>query len=146
MKNIIASVLLASITLLAAPPAPPQAIMVSGTSTLPTTNSISAPVGFFPVALVYNSTNIIKPSASVTMIQWQPNTESTLLSYNLYFGDLVNTNVFPKLSIPKIVNSAVFINLNTNLVYGFYVTAYNTTAEESAPSSLVVLKPGTLAP
>lgn len=126
----------------AAPPAPPSGALVAGLTTLPVTNAVSAPVGFFPVALVYSPTTVFKP-AYATAFDWNPNTEADLAGYNVYFGDLVNTNVFAKLTVPKVTTAVVFLNLSTNVVFGFYATAFNTTAQESSPSTLVVLKPGT---
>jgi hypothetical protein len=126
----------------AAAPAAPSGALVAGLTTTPVTNAVSAPVGFFPIALVYSPSTVFKP-AYATAFQWSPNTEPDLAGYNAYFGDLVNTNVFAKLTVAKSVNAVVFLNLSTNVVYGFYATAFNTSAQESAPSALVVLKPGT---
>lgn len=134
--------LLAVAGLQAAQPAAPSGAFVSGLTTSPTTNAISAPAGFFPAALVYNGTNIFKASNS-TMFTWTANTEPDLLAYNVYFGDMLSSNAFTKLSLPKSVTSVVLLGLNTNVAYGIYATALNTSAEESKPSTLVVLKPGT---
>jgi hypothetical protein len=136
------SITLLAAAVLAAPPAPPSGALVSGLTTVPATNAVSAPVGFFPISLVYSPATVFKPSYA-TAFQWSANTEADLAGYNVYFGDLVNTNVFAKLTVAKPVNVVTFLNLNTNIVYGFYATAFNTTAQESSPSTLVVLKPGT---
>lgn len=124
----------------AAVPSAPSGAFVPGLVTIPATNAISAPVGFFPAALVYGAP--FKP-ANATMFSWLPNAEPDLGGYNVYFGDLLNTNVFAKLPVPKAVNSVVLLGLNTNVVYGIYVTATNTASQESPSSVLVVLKPGT---
>lgn len=136
------SILSLTVAAFAATPSAPSGAFVPGLTTTPTTNAISAPMGFFPVALVYNASGIFTP-AKATMFQWNPNVEADLLGYNLYFGDILAATNFPKLSVPKNVNNVVLLNLNTNIAYGFYVTAVNTSAQESAPSTLVVLKPGT---
>ena len=99
-------------------------------------------MGFFPTALVYSPTNVFKP-AYATMLQWSANPEPDLAGYNVYFGDIVNTNVFAKVSVPKPVNAVVFLGLSTNVVYGIYSTAVNTASQESSPSTLIVIKPGT---
>lgn len=144
MKRIVCLLALLSLSVaaFAAVPAAPSGAFVPGLTTTPTTNAISTPIGFYPVALVYNASAIFPPSKA-TMFQWTPNTESDLLGYNVYFGDITATAPFPKLSVPKVVNNVVLLNLNTNIAYGFYVTAVNTSAQESGPSTLVVLKPGT---
>lgn len=131
-----------AITALAAPPAPPLGAYVPGLTTVPVTNAVNAPFGFFPVALVYSPTTVFKP-ATATMFQWVGNTESDLGGYSVYFGDIVSSNALAKLTVPKPVNAVVFLGLNTNVVYGFYTTAFNTALQESQPSTLVVLKPGT---
>jgi hypothetical protein len=130
---------------IAAPPVPPVGVFAPAATVAPQTNAISAPVGFFPVALVYVPSSVIKPATS-TMLQWQPSADPTVTTYNFYFGDIMGTNAFPKLTVPKAVSSVVLLSLNTNVVYGFYVTAVNSGSEESAPSSLVLLKPGTISP
>ena len=135
------AVLSLTVAAFAAAPSAPSGAFVPGLVSVPTTNAISAPVGFFPVALVYTP-GVFKPNTA-TMLQWTPNTEPDLLGYNVYFGDVINTNLFSKVSVPKGVNAVVFLGLNTNVVYGLYSTAVNTSTQESPPSTLVVLKPGT---
>ncbi len=132
-------------SLWAAAPASPQAFVPSGVTTAVTTNAVSAPAGFFAQALVYAPTNIFKPSTA-TLFSWTPSSATDLAGYRFYYGDLLTASTFPRLEVNKTVSGVILLGLNTNTVYGFYVTAYNTAAEESAPSTLVVLKPGTLTP
>lgn len=136
------SILSLTVAAFAAAPSAPSGAFVPGLATTPSTNAIQAPQGFFPVALVYNGTNIFTP-AKTTTFQWQPNSESDLLGYNVYYGDILSPVAFPKVSVPKTVNLVIFTGLSTSTAFGFYVTAVNTSAQESPPSTLVVLKPGT---
>jgi len=77
------------------------------------------------------------------MFKWNANTETDLAGYNVYYGDILLTNAFAKISVGKTVNAVIFLGLSTTTPFGFYATAVNTSAQESAPSTLVVLKPGT---
>jgi len=144
MKRVLYTLFLLSMAAVAfaAAPAAPSGASVPGLATTPSTNAIQAPQGFFPVAIVYNGTNIFTP-AKATLFQWQPNVEADLSGYNVYYGDILSPTLFPKISVSKTVNLVIFTGLNTNTSFGFYVTAVNTTAQESTPSTLVVLKPGT---
>ena len=144
MKRIICLLAVLSLTVaaFAAAPSAPSGAFVPGLTTVPTTNAISSPQGFFPAAIVYNASSIFTASNS-TMFKWNANTETDLLGYNVYYGDILQTTAFAKISVGKSVNAVIFMGLNTATPFGFYATAVNTSAQESAPSTLVVLKPGT---
>jgi hypothetical protein len=122
----------------AAPPAAPSGVtLVNGGPSVITNVTVSMPVGLFQGSTVYTPTvTLADVSAQMT---WKANTEPDLAGYRFVYGD-------PKLGTTSVIDTLkgtnlVFFTLNTNITYYFYVSAYNTTAQTSPPSSTVIFQP-----
>ena len=135
---LIPAMLLVAVSAFSAPPAPGNIGVSPNTpftdTTTVTNAAVSLPVGNFTNSVIYAPSKSLKGGLQVT---WSASAGAS--GYALYYGDLASTPT--KFDVAG-NTSAVFFSLNTNLVYYFYVTAYDATKTEGVPSGAIIAKPG----
>src|SRR5688572_12393683 len=72
--------------------------------------------------------------ASAVTVAWNPNPETNIAGYRLYYGPSSSTPT--KMEVGN-TTQAQISNLTPGTEYSFYVTAYNTSGLESDPSSIL---------
>jgi hypothetical protein len=141
IKSILVLALLTvGIAAVSAAPAPPTTTVSTNTpfadQTILTNVAVSMPVGNWNNATIYAPAKSLKDGIQLS---WTP--IAGAVGYQVYYGDVTKavTNKFDV----TYNSGAVFFGLSTNITYFFFSTAYDAARVESAPSNLVLFKPGT---
>ena len=92
----------------------------------------------FIIAVTFLLT-LASPAFAAKLLMWNPNTESDLAGYRVYvLREDLDTQVFDVGNVTSISFVDIFVPENKG--YSFFVTAYDTSGNESDPSRIVTDK------
>lgn len=139
MKKLTASLILAASIL--AGFAAPGPVNVSTSTTFKDPTVLTNVTVALPAGTFNNATFYVPATTTKGAVQFNWTVSSGAAGYALYWGDITSS---ASNRMDVLGNTgALFFTLNTNVTYFFYVTAYDSTKTEGAPSNVLVLKPGT---